>query len=64
MGKKAPVPEISGVVFEFIHPMVVTFLQRLGQQLFEMDKKDYLELKTTERENQLVSIRKLWMGTV
>ncbi len=52
------------MVFEFIHPMVVTFLQRLGQQLFEMDKKDYLELKTTERENQLVSIRKLWMGTV
>jgi hypothetical protein len=44
--------------------MVVTFLQRLGQQLFEMDKKDYLELKTTEHENQLVSIRKLWMDTV
>jgi hypothetical protein len=27
---------------------------RYRQQLFEMDKKDYLELKTTEHENQLI----------
>lgn len=30
------------------------FTDRYRQQLFEMDKKDYLELKTTEHENQLI----------
>ncbi len=30
------------------------FTDRYRQQLFEMDKKDYLELKTTEYENQLI----------
>jgi hypothetical protein len=30
------------------------FTDRYRQQLFEMDKQDYLELKTTEHENQLI----------